>query len=82
VVILGARRGLFQQPGLSVTFLMPFLLSYETESMESWAVGKWRCRIYPQPDRESGGAEAVRLIGDCKVEGAGAGRSEWLYIKI
>jgi hypothetical protein len=61
---------------------MPFLLSYETESMESRAVGKWRCRIYPQPDRESGGAEAVRLIGAYMAEDAGAGRPEWLYIKI
>jgi len=63
---------------LSIAFLMPFLLSYETESMESRAVGKWRCRIYPQPDRESGGAESVRLIGYCKAECAGAGRSVWL----
>ena len=67
---------------LSIAFLMPFLLSYETESMESWAVGKWRSRIYPRPDRESGGAESVRLIGYCKAEDAGAGRSEWLSIKI
>ena len=61
---------------------MPFLLSYETESMESWAVGRMERYDYPRPDRESGGAESVRLIGYCKAEDAGAGRSEWLSIKI
>ena len=46
--------------------------------MESRAIGRMERYDYPRPDRESGGAEAVRLIGDCKAEGAGAGRSVWL----
>lgn len=57
---------------------MPFLLSYETEAMESWAIGRMERYDYPRPDRESAGAEAVRLIGAYKAEGVGAGRSEWL----
>ena len=63
---------------LSIAFLMPFLLSYETEAMESWAIGRMERYDYPRPDRESAGAEAVRLIGAYKAEGVGAGRSEWL----
>ena len=50
--------------------------------MESWAIGRMERYDYPRPDRESGGAESVRLIGYCKAEDAGAGRSEWLSIKI
>ena len=57
---------------------MPFLLSYETEAMESRAIGRMERYDYPRPDRKSGGAEAVRLIGYCKAECAGAGRSVWL----
>jgi len=39
-------------------------------------------RIYPQPGRERGAADAVRLAGLHKAVDAGAGRSEWLSIKI
>ena len=66
------------QPSLSLSYFMPFLLSYETGSMESWAIGRMERYDYPRPDRESAGAEAVRLIGAYKAEGVGAGRSEWL----
>ena len=61
---------------------MPFLLSYESEEMQVSVIGRTERYDYPRPDRKSGGAGAMRLIGDCKTEGAGAGRSEWLYIKI
>ncbi len=63
---------------LSIAFLMPFLLSYESEEMQVSVIGRMERYDYPRPDRESAGAEAVRLIGDCKAEGAGAGRSVWL----
>jgi len=45
-------------------------------------IGRMERRINPQPGRESGGAEAMRLAGFHKAADAGAGRSECPSIKI